>query len=93
MQKVTNQPLKKSLACLKESIAARLYTQSQLQFVYDIVSPDTPFEKLTYVIDAARKPLSSTRRFFEVYGLHRTLFFKRAERRVSKPQNWWIVYQ
>ena len=48
---------------------------------------------MKYVLDAARKPLSDTSNFEEGYGLPRRLVFKRAEARVSKPQNWWSVYE
>ena len=93
MQKFTSKPLKQCVAALREVTAARFYTAQHLQFVYDIVSPDTSFDNLKYVLDAARKPLSDTSNFAEVYGLPRLLVFKRAEARVSKPPKWWGVYE
>ena len=92
MQKFTSKPLKQCVAALREVTAARFYTAQHLQFVYDIVSPDTSFDNMKYVLDAARKPLLDTSNFEEVYGLPRLLVFKRAAARVSKPHNWWSVY-
>ena len=92
MQKFTSKPLKQCVAASRDATAAGFYTHQHLQFVYDIVSPDTSFDNMKYVIDA-RKQLSDTSNFEEVYGLPRRLVFKRAEARVSKPQNWWSVYE
>ena len=36
---------------------------------------------------------ADTSNFEEVYGIPRRLVFKRAEPRVSRPQNWWRVYE
>ena len=93
MLKFTSKPLRQCVAALREATASRFYTDQHLQFVYDIVTPDTCFANLKYVLDAARKPLSDTSIFEEVYGLPRRLIFKRAEPRVSRPQNWWRVYE
>ena len=93
MQKFTSKPLKQCVATLREVTAARFYTAQHLQFVYDIVSPGTSFDTMKYLLGAARKPLLDTSNFEEVYGLPRLLVFKRAETRVSKPQNWWSVYE
>ena len=93
MQKFTSKPLKQCVAALREATAARFYTHQHLQFVYDIVSSDTCFDNMKYVLDAARKPLIDISIFEEVYGLPRRLVFKRAEPRVSRTQNWWRAYE
>ena len=93
MQKLTNKPLKQCVNDLKECVAVKLSTHTQLSFVYDIVGAGAPLTRLHYVLDAGRRPLTQTTRFFETYGVHRTLFFKRFEARVSRPQNWWVVYE
>ena len=93
MQKATNKPLKQCVNELKECVAVRLSTNNKLSFVYDIVGADAPLTELRFVLDAGRRPLTLTSRFFETYGVHRSLLFKRFEGHVSTPRNWWAVYE
>ena len=94
MQKFTNKPVKHCVQAVRDTVTTRLLKHMHLQFVYDIVQCETPFQLLKYVLDAARQPLCNTPRFEDVYGLPRFLLFKRAEPRVSRPDNWWAsIYE
>ena len=88
--KLAHMPLKECVRAVRETTAARLYCAAPLLFVYDIVTPETPFSELKYVLDAARRPLEDTPHFRETYGLEARLRFKRAEEhRAPRCEDWW----
>ena len=70
---------------------SRLLLSEKLSFVYDLVCPKRSFESLTYVLDAARKPLRhlSDDEFLATYGLPKRLLFKPASVRPAADIDLW----
>jgi len=95
MDKLTNKLLKHAFGAAQQSSATRLYTNSPLLYVYDLVSAKTPFADLKYVLDAGRDPLEAcgSVSFMGRYGLDRVLSFRLAEPRVPQRQDLWSVYE
>ena len=82
--------MKECVRAVRETTAARLHCATPLLFVYDIVTPETPFRDLKFVLDAARKPLEDISHFLEAYGLEAHLRFKKAEEhRAPRCEDWW----
>ena len=64
----------------------------KVSFVYDFVNAAQPFESLTYVRNAEKRPLaktSSEEEFVRLYGLNRRLTFKAAVARPVLDHDWW----
>ena len=60
--------------------------------MYDFVNAAQPFESLTYVRNAEKRPLaktSSEEEFVRLYGLNRRLTFKAAVARPVLEHDWW----
>ena len=88
--KLAQKPLKECVRAVRETTAARLHCATPLLFVYDLVTPETPFRDLKFVLDAARKPLEDISHFLETYGLEAHLRFKKAEEhRAPRCEDWW----
>ena len=89
-ERLAHKPLKECVRAVRETTAARLHCATPLLFVYDIVTPGTPFRDLKFVLDAARKPLEDISHFLETYGLEAHLRFKKAEEhRAPRCEDWW----
>ena len=71
---------------------SRLSMNEKLSFVYDLVAPQRPFESLTFVLNAAQKPLRGHldhADFLATHGLPKTLRFQPASVRPSAEHDWW----
>ena len=65
---------------------------TEVSFVYNFVNAAQPFETLTYVRNAEKRPLaktSSEEEFVRLYGLNRRLTFKAAVARPVLDHDWW----
>ena len=95
MQKFASKPVKEAAHMAQGSASARLHTNTELQFVYDVCNVCTSFVCLRYVLDAKRPPLGDLDEaaFRNAYGIDRCLTFKRGTRRARVPTDWFgMVY-
>ena len=55
--------------------ASKVALGHPLHFVYDIVGPETTFNALKYILNAAQSPLKDGPDFEKIYGISRSLTF------------------
>ena len=58
-----------------EAQTVRCNAGKPLLFVWDMVTPEAPFDSMKYVIDAARPPLEDCKNFEAKYGIPRRISF------------------
>ena len=71
---------------------SRLSMNEKLSFVYDLVAPQRPFDSLTFVLNAAQRPLRShldDADFLAAHGLQKTLRFHAASMSAAAEHDWW----
>ena len=91
--KRSKSPIYRAIEAVDRNIYQRLAGKAGLQFVYDIVSPTTPFQKLRFTMNAGKKPLWNLddENFLSVYGLQKKLTFKIAEPRETVSTDLWSI--
>ena len=89
----SSKPVFRALSQVDTDVYQRIDLRQSLHFVYDLVTPTTPFADLKFTLDAGRSPMRDlpNELFQEIYGLSKELRFKRAERREVKPTDLWSI--
>ena len=89
----STKPIYRAIEAVDANVQRRLRHQTHINFIYDLVPMTTPLKDLHFVMDAGRLPLRSLaiEAFREAYGLDRTLAFKSAAPRDSKPSDIWAT--
>ena len=93
MVKRSKSPIYRAIEEVDRNISKRLESKEGLQFVYDLVNPNTPFQNLKFTMNAGKKPLWNLdeEKFLAVYGLSKRLTFKMAEQRETSPTDLWSI--
>lgn len=97
MRRLTDAMSKQHISCayklVSDTQASRLHSQVPLLFVYDFVTCEASFDKLRFVRDAGRLPLTSVlceKHFMDIFGLPRKLSFDVQHNYASRsPIKWW----
>ena len=89
----SNKPVFHALSQIDKDVYQRIDTRQSLHFVYDLVTPTTPFSEMKFTLDAGRSPMRDLPNeiFQEIYGLSKELRFKPAEKREVKPTDLWSI--
>ena len=89
----SSKPVFRALSQVDTDVYHRINSRQSLHFVYDLVTPTTPFSDLMFTLDAGRSPMRDlpNELFHEIYGLGKELRFKPAERREVKPTDLWSI--